>query len=421
MTMAAKAMAAMAMTAMAASVIAFASCDDKKKPEPVAVTSVVLDEETLELEVNETIALEYTVHPEAATDKTVTWTSEYPETVKVEDGVITALKAGHSTITVTTNDGKKTDFVEVTVEDDSVPYVKARSVELDKYELELAVGGSAKLTATVLPEGNSNNTLMWKNLTPDVAAIDENGDVTVLGPGIAAIVAVVIETDFDEELQEEFQYEITATCEVRVKGTYSDQLGAVSFRTPSTWTVGGVEWSDYVTATGCQKSDYDGGYYIGDKDYAVNIDCRQNFTPGMADYFSWAAVYAYEEALCPAGWRMPVFEDLVALNVALGGLGVEQNTYDDETGEPSEQEAAAVKALSEKYISDWGGEYAGFTTPGNKASQGAEGYIWSTTTYSDEYNKHANVHTTFYSEVQTSPISYLFKGVGLPVRCIKED
>ena len=82
----------------------------------VAVTGVELNKESTSLEVGETETLVATVAPANATNKAVTWASD-DETVATvdEDGVVTAVAEGTTTITVTTVDGSFTDDCEVTV------------------------------------------------------------------------------------------------------------------------------------------------------------------------------------------------------------------------------------------------------------------------------------------------------------------
>lgn len=83
----------------------------------VPVTAVTLDKETLALDTgdNKTATLVATVDPNKATDKTVTWDSSDKTVATVENGVVTAIKHGTSTITVKTVDGGFTDVCVVTV------------------------------------------------------------------------------------------------------------------------------------------------------------------------------------------------------------------------------------------------------------------------------------------------------------------
>ncbi|MBQ1476523.1 MAG: cell wall-binding repeat-containing protein [Erysipelotrichaceae bacterium] len=83
---------------------------------PAGVTSVSLDKTSLTLTEGESAVLKATVLPENAADKSVTWSSSDPSTVKVDaSGNITALKEGSTVITVTTNDGGKKASCNVTV------------------------------------------------------------------------------------------------------------------------------------------------------------------------------------------------------------------------------------------------------------------------------------------------------------------
>ena len=88
----------------------------------IPVTGVTLDKTELTLNVGGNETLSATVAPENATNKTVTWTSS-DETVATVDasGKVTALKAGTTTITVTTEDGGKTATCTVTVNAKEAP------------------------------------------------------------------------------------------------------------------------------------------------------------------------------------------------------------------------------------------------------------------------------------------------------------
>ncbi|MCM1091421.1 MAG: leucine-rich repeat protein [Butyrivibrio sp.] len=70
------------------------------------VTSISLNKTSLSLEAMETYTLTASVGPGTANDKTVTWSTSDENVVAVEQtGVVTALRKGTATITVTANDG----------------------------------------------------------------------------------------------------------------------------------------------------------------------------------------------------------------------------------------------------------------------------------------------------------------------------
>lgn len=108
--------AAVALTA----VCCVAACaKDKPAEENVEIK---LSETEIELTEGETYRLTVTVTPADAQDKKIEWRVSDPLVATVEDGVITAVKAGETTVTASTNE--KTASCKVTVkakEDSSEP------------------------------------------------------------------------------------------------------------------------------------------------------------------------------------------------------------------------------------------------------------------------------------------------------------
>ena len=82
----------------------------------VAVTGVQLNQTALNLEINGTATLTATVAPENATNKSVRWSSNNTAVATVDaNGNLKAVAPGKATITVTTEDGRKTATCEVTL------------------------------------------------------------------------------------------------------------------------------------------------------------------------------------------------------------------------------------------------------------------------------------------------------------------
>jgi uncharacterized protein YjdB len=90
--------------------------DDKVIEIVQPVTSVSLDAEYSDLNIEGQIQLTATVLPEDANNKNVTWSSDNENVETVSDnGLVTAISAGNATITVTTEDGDKTDTCFISV------------------------------------------------------------------------------------------------------------------------------------------------------------------------------------------------------------------------------------------------------------------------------------------------------------------
>ncbi len=79
------------------------------------VTNVTLNKNSLTLEVGDSETLTATVEPDDATNKNVTWQSDSADVATVQNGTVTAVGEGETTIRVTTEDGDKTDTCTVVV------------------------------------------------------------------------------------------------------------------------------------------------------------------------------------------------------------------------------------------------------------------------------------------------------------------
>ena len=114
---------------------------DPVEPAVVHVESVSLDSAAWALKVGETFTLHETVLPANADNKNVTWSASGDGVVSVVDGLVTALKVGESTVTVTTVDGNKTDTCVVTViEADPVGPVKPEGAVDLEYSTAATIG-----------------------------------------------------------------------------------------------------------------------------------------------------------------------------------------------------------------------------------------------------------------------------------------
>lgn len=151
----------------------------------VPVTGVTLDKAELTLKEGSTGTLKATVEPQNATNNTVTWSSSNPEFATVDNGVVTAVSAGEAIITVTTEDGAKTATCKVTVTPKTVP---VSSIQVQG-AASIYVGDTAKLTATITPDGASNKAVTWDSQNKDIATVDQQGNVKALKAGTATITA----------------------------------------------------------------------------------------------------------------------------------------------------------------------------------------------------------------------------------------
>lgn len=68
--------------------------------------------------------------------------------------------------------------------------ITASSINLDKTDINIILGESSQLTATVLPDETTNKDVSWASTNPNVATVTSNGLVNTMGLGSATIIAM---------------------------------------------------------------------------------------------------------------------------------------------------------------------------------------------------------------------------------------
>lgn len=187
----------------------------QKEPAVILVTGVSLNKTNLLLTEGETSMLVATVLPEEATNKNVRWSSGSPDIATVNNGAITAIKEGYTTITVRTEDGGKTAICTVTV---SPKYHSVTGISLDKTSVEMTEDEELSLTATIYPENATNKNVKWSSSDETIATVT-NGLVTAIKAGNATI--TVTAEDGGK----------TASCSITVKPKYYPVTGVTLDRT----------------------------------------------------------------------------------------------------------------------------------------------------------------------------------------------
>ncbi|MBR1927323.1 MAG: Ig-like domain-containing protein, partial [Bacteroidales bacterium] len=164
----------------------FVSCAEEPiEPVPanIAVTSVTLSQSTLALETGSTGTLTANIQPANATDKTVSWQSSNTSVATVQNGTVTAVKAGTATITATA--GGKSATCSVTVSD---KVIAVTSVEFVEGEHNIYIGKSLQLSVKITPSDASDTPTLTSS-DESVATVDQDGNVTGIGLGSATITA----------------------------------------------------------------------------------------------------------------------------------------------------------------------------------------------------------------------------------------
>ena len=200
-----------------------ATCKVKVETKKYPVKEIKINKSTAEVAVGETITLIATVLPSNATDKSVEWSSNNPNVAKVENGKVTGIKAGKTTITVSSVENKDIEATcDVTV---VAGKVSVTGVELDKTSLDMKEGDEANLKATVKPEDAENKNVSWSSSNTDVATV-ANGKVVAKAVGTSVITVTTEDGGY------------TATCTVTVAPNKISVTGVELDRTSLDMTEG---------------------------------------------------------------------------------------------------------------------------------------------------------------------------------------
>ncbi len=148
-----------------------------------SVTGVALDKTTASMEAGKTLTLTATISPTDASNTSVTWQSSDTNIATVSSlGMVTAIKSGVATITVTTTDGSKTAICAITVTQ------PVTGVKLSKNRLTLKKYKTYTLKATVNPSDANNKKVTWKSSNKKIATVSSTGKIKALRKGVTYII-----------------------------------------------------------------------------------------------------------------------------------------------------------------------------------------------------------------------------------------
>ncbi len=163
----------------------------------VHVTGISLDA-TLELSVGDSEQLKATFEPTNALNKNITWITTNANVATVENGLVKGISAGAAAILAQTEEGGYLAWCNVQVTNG------VSGISLDKTSLELTVGNVEQLSETITAAEATYKAVNWTTSDASVATV-ENGLVTAVGAGVAAIGVATVDGGF------------VATCAVTVK------------------------------------------------------------------------------------------------------------------------------------------------------------------------------------------------------------
>ena len=146
----------------------------------------------LTLNVGESKTIVVVVTPAGSTDK-LTWTSSNPAIASVdENGKVTALIPGETTVTVTTESGKSASLKVTVIQpvDDILIDFSAMGISGDN--LEMYVGDNKAIIVTFMPENATDKSLTFTSADAAVATVDADGMITAVALGNTTVTVTAV-------------------------------------------------------------------------------------------------------------------------------------------------------------------------------------------------------------------------------------
>lgn len=189
------------------------------------VTGVELDTNEETIFIGDEFEIMRDVLPRNATKTDVKWTSSMPSVARVTtdkrtgDATVKGVSEGVAIITCTTVDGGYVDYCVVIVEK---PDVEVSGLTVEPTSLQLGVGKTSKLTATVTPSDATDKGVIWSSSNSRVVTVDEKGRIRGVKVGTATITCEAADGSGAEAYCEvEVCYEIT---DINLNTEYLDMV-----------------------------------------------------------------------------------------------------------------------------------------------------------------------------------------------------
>lgn len=172
----------------------------------IRITSISFDTATVEVVEGTTINLDdyLTIEGEDADQAEIVFTSDNEEVVTVSGNTLSAVGVGEAEVEATETNTNRSATIDVTV---IAEVISVTGVSLDNEVLELEIGETEQLTATISPEDATNQEVEWsvefpsdsKNSDADptsIATVSDEGLVTAVSPGNVDIVVITKDGEF---------------------------------------------------------------------------------------------------------------------------------------------------------------------------------------------------------------------------------
>ena len=135
----------------------------------VPVSGIKLDKSSLSLEIGQKATLTATIAPADATNKSITWSTANQTIATVNNGVVTGVATGETTLTAKTNDGGYSVTIPVKVLPNAV---KVTEIKLVGVPAKTEIGRSTTFSAVITPADATDMSVTFTSSNPEVATVE---------------------------------------------------------------------------------------------------------------------------------------------------------------------------------------------------------------------------------------------------------
>ena len=154
------------------------------------ITSINFTQENISIKKGSKQKLVLVIKPSSLSTSKLTWASSDESIATVDsNGVVTGIKNGKVTITVTSSNGISSTCT-VNVVDEAI---KVNKIVLSPESLSLSAGTMEQLVAKIEPENATERELIWSSSDPSIATVDSSGRITGIKAGTVTITAKTLD------------------------------------------------------------------------------------------------------------------------------------------------------------------------------------------------------------------------------------
>lgn len=170
-----------------------ATCAVNITKEIIAVKELNMSDKGLFIVVDDSKTINLTITPDNATSSEIEWISSNEDIAIVEEGVVTALKAGKASISAIAANGVKSKCY-VTVSDkeilaSSIAITYNRDTITETKGIIVKEGKTKVLNVSIFPENTTNSNVVWSSSDNLIATVAKTGELTALMGGNVVITA----------------------------------------------------------------------------------------------------------------------------------------------------------------------------------------------------------------------------------------